>query len=134
MSHLFVGARRFVTFLAETGRGCGQGCRFCFAGYAYRPVRYTPEEQLAGEVASRQAEEAAPIRVGLVGSSLTDHKRIAEITASLARQGHGVSLASLRADNLSEAVACAIGDAGQKTVTLAPETGSERLRFVAIKW
>src|SRR5207302_7219022 len=76
--------------LAETARGCGQGCRFCFAGYAYRPVRYTPQEQLEGEVAARQGTEKDPIRVGLVGSSLTDHKRIAEITASLALKKHGI--------------------------------------------
>src|SRR5678816_2668760 len=113
--------------LAETARGCGQGCRFCFAGYAYRPVRYTPQEQLEREVADRQAAEPEPLRVGLVGSSLTDHKQIAEVTRSLAGVSKGVSLASLRADNLSEAVACAIGEAGQRTVTLAPETGSERL-------
>jgi radical SAM family uncharacterized protein len=120
-------------FLAETARGCGQGCRFCFAGYAYRPVRYTPPEQLEQEFAQRQAQELTQIRVGLVGSSLTDHKQIAEITSSLAQKSDGVSLASLRADNLSEAVACAIGEAGQKTVTIAPETGSERLRYVARK-
>jgi radical SAM superfamily enzyme YgiQ (UPF0313 family) len=120
-------------FLAETARGCGQGCRFCFAGYAYRPVRYTPPEQLESEVAARQAQEPNLIRVGLVGSSLTDHKQIAQVTTALAAKTSGVSLASLRADNLSEAVACAIGAAGQKTVTLAPETGSERLRHVARK-
>ncbi len=119
--------------LAETARGCGQGCRFCFAGYAYRPVRYTPPEQLEAEFARHQAESDAPFRVGLVGSSLTDHKQLVQITTSLARQASGVSLASLRADNLSEAVACAIGEAGQKTVTIAPETGSERLRYVARK-
>jgi radical SAM superfamily enzyme YgiQ (UPF0313 family) len=119
--------------LTETARGCGQGCRFCFAGYAYRPVRYTPQEQLEREVAERQAAEPERLRVGLVGSSLTDHKKIAEVTRSLAGMASGVSLASLRADNLTEAVACAIGEAGQKTVTLAPETGSERLRYVARK-
>jgi len=119
--------------LAETARGCGQGCRFCFAGYAYRPVRYTPPEQLEAEFAARQAEEPEKLRVGLVGSSLTDHKHLVQITTSLARKADGVSLASLRADNLSESVACAIGEAGQKTVTIAPETGSERLRYIARK-
>ena len=120
-------------FLAETARGCGQGCRFCFAGYAYRPVRYTPPEQLEAEFAARQAEEAEPVRVGLVGSSLTDHKQLVQITTSLAKKADGVSLASIRADNLSESVACAIGEAGQKTITIAPETGSERLRYIARK-
>jgi radical SAM superfamily enzyme YgiQ (UPF0313 family) len=120
-------------FLTEAARGCGQGCRFCFAGYAYRPVRYAPEERVQAAVAQAPASGDAPIRVGLVGSSLTDHKKIAEITTGLAQQGHGVSLASLRADNLSESIACAIQQAGQKTVTLAPETGSERLRFIARK-
>jgi len=119
--------------LAETARGCGQGCRFCFAGYAYRPVRYTPPEQLEKEFADRQALEEAPLRIGLVGSSLTDHKQLAQITTSLAQKASGVSLASIRADNLSESVACAIGEAGQKTITLAPETGSERLRYIARK-
>jgi radical SAM superfamily enzyme YgiQ (UPF0313 family) len=120
-------------FLAETARGCGQGCRFCFAGYGYRPVRYTPPEQLEKEFADRQEQELVQLRVGLVGSSLTDHKQIAEITTSLAAKASGVSLASLRADNLSESVACAIGAAGQKTITIAPETGSERLRYIARK-
>jgi radical SAM superfamily enzyme YgiQ (UPF0313 family) len=119
--------------LAETARGCGQGCRFCFAGYAYRPVRYTPPEQLEAEFAARQAQEPERLRVGLVGSSLTDHKQIAEITQSLAEKADGVALASLRADNLTESVACAIGSAGQRTVTIAPETGSERLRYIARK-
>src|SRR5919202_6004916 len=54
--------------LTEAARGCGQGCRFCFAGYAYRPVRYTPQEQLEREFAERQAQELTQIRVGLVGS------------------------------------------------------------------
>ncbi|MFN3651856.1 MAG: radical SAM protein [Armatimonadota bacterium] len=120
-------------FLAETARGCGQGCRFCFAGYAYRPVRYTPPEQLEREFAKRQEQELVQLRVGLVGSSLTDHKKIVDITRGLAQKAEGVSLGSLRADNLSEDVACAIGEAGQKTVTIAPETGSERLRYVARK-
>jgi radical SAM superfamily enzyme YgiQ (UPF0313 family) len=119
--------------LVEAARGCGQGCRFCFAGYAYRPVRYTPPEQLEKEFAERQEQELVQLRVGLVGSSLTDHKQIAGITRSLAQKASGVSLASLRADNLTEAVACAIGEAGQKTVTIAPETGSERLRYIARK-
>jgi radical SAM superfamily enzyme YgiQ (UPF0313 family) len=124
-------------FLTEAARGCGQGCRFCFAGYAYRPVRYAPPERIDESVAVAQerfrATDTAPIKVGMVGSSLTDHKKIAGITTDLATKGHPVSLASLRADNLSESVACAIGQAGQKTVTLAPETGSQRLRFIARK-
>jgi radical SAM superfamily enzyme YgiQ (UPF0313 family) len=119
-------------FLAEAARGCGQGCRFCFAGYGYRPVRYTPPERLSENVATAPGGGEL-VKVGLVGSSLTDHKQIAPITSGLAQKGHAVSLASLRADNLSEAVACAIGQAGQKTVTLAPETGSHRLRRIARK-
>ncbi len=119
--------------LAETARGCGQGCRFCFAGYAYRPVRYTPPEQLEKEFAERQEQETEKLRVGLVGSSLTDHKQLVQITLGLAQKADGVALASMRADNLSESVACAIGEAGQKTVTIAPETGSERLRYIARK-
>lgn len=119
--------------LAEAARGCGQGCRFCFAGYAYRPVRYTPPEQLEREFAEHAAVAEAPVRIGLVGSSLTDHKQLVQITRSLSAQSSGVSMGSLRADNLSEQVACAIGEAGQKTVTLAPETGSERLRYVSRK-
>lgn len=121
------------TLLAEAARGCGQGCRFCFAGYAYRPVRYTPPEQLDQEFANKQAEEPNKLRIGLVGSSLTDHKQLVQITHNLAAKADGVALASMRADNLSESVACAIGEAGQKTVTLAPETGSERLRYIARK-
>lgn len=119
-------------FMIEAVRGCGQGCRFCFVGYAYRPVRYTPQEHIAEEVAQRLIQVGEVERAGLIGSSLTDHKHIADITEMLAKDRR-VTLASLRADKLDEPLACAIGHAGQKTVTIAPETGSQRLRYVTRK-
>jgi radical SAM superfamily enzyme YgiQ (UPF0313 family) len=112
-------------YLIEIARGCGRGCRFCLAGYVYRPVR---ERSLTPLL--EQAERGLKHRekVGLVSAAVSDYSRRDELVTRLRQMGARISVSSLRADTLSPTLLQALKESGSQTLTLAPEAGSERLR------
>ncbi|MGC8839193.1 MAG: B12-binding domain-containing radical SAM protein, partial [Anaerolineae bacterium] len=112
-------------FLLEVARGCQHGCAFCLAGYAARPVRYWDAEVLL-----ERAREGLRFRrgVGLVGSAVSDHPQMDRLVLALREMGARISVSSWRADALSEVLLRALAESGARTITLAPETGTERLR------
>jgi radical SAM superfamily enzyme YgiQ (UPF0313 family) len=117
-------------FLIEVVRGCANLCRFCWAGYNYLPVRAFPTDRIL------ELAEAARIhssRVGLVSIALCDHPDIERILARLLEMGYAISPASLRLDDLTESIVRVLRESGERTITIAPETGSDRLRRVINK-
>ena len=116
--------------LIEVVRGCPNLCRFCWAGYNCLPVRSFD----AGAIL-RRAAEARPLAAsaGLVSIALCRHPEIHRILAGLRAMGYRISPASLRLDDLTESLVHEIVTSGERTFTLAPETGSDRLRRVANK-
>ena len=116
--------------LIEVVRGCANLCRFCWAGYNYLPVRAFPVSRIL-ELA--QAARAHASRVGLVSIALCDHPDIEEILTRLAGMGYSISPASLRLDDLTETIVRLLKQSGERTLTIAPETGSDRLRRVINK-
>jgi radical SAM superfamily enzyme YgiQ (UPF0313 family) len=116
--------------LLEVGKGCGRGCRFCLEGQVYRPVRHRSLESLRESVA-RIAKESK--RVGLVGACVSDYPWIGDLMKILEEYGVEVSISSLRADSLTEDLVASLQRGGHRTLTMAPEAGTERLRRVVRK-
>ena len=117
-------------FLIEVVRGCANLCRFCWAGYNYLPVRAFPTDRIL-----QLAENARAYanRVGLVSIALCDHPDIERILARLHEMGYAISPASLRLDDITEPIVRLLRASGERTITIAPETGSDRLRRVINK-
>ena len=117
-------------FLVEVVRGCANLCRFCWAGYNYLPVRAFPADRILER--AREARSHAR-QAGLVSIALCDHPDIDRILTGLAGMGYAISPASLRLDDLTETIVQQLRASGEKTLTIAPETGSDRLRRVINK-
>ncbi len=118
--------------LLEVGKGCGRGCRFCLEGQVYRPVRHRTVAAL-GETVARLAADPANRRLGLVGACVSDYPWIGELLKVIEAHGLGLSISSLRADSLTDELAAALARGGHRTLTVAPEAGTERLRRVIRK-
>jgi radical SAM superfamily enzyme YgiQ (UPF0313 family) len=116
--------------LVEVVRGCANLCRFCWAGYNYLPVRPFPASRIL-ELAEAARPHAS--RVGLVSIALCDHPEIERILSTLVGMGYSVSPASLRLDDLTPAIVSLLREGGERSLTIAPETGSDRLRRVINK-
>jgi radical SAM superfamily enzyme YgiQ (UPF0313 family) len=116
--------------LIEVVRGCANLCRFCWAGYNYLPVRPFSTKTIL-EIAEAARPHAN--RVGLVSIALCDHPDIVPILERLVEMGYGISPASLRLDDLTDPILTLLKQSGERSITIAPETGSDRLRRVINK-
>jgi radical SAM superfamily enzyme YgiQ (UPF0313 family) len=111
--------------LLEVMRGCPWSCRFCLAGHIYRPPRRKTAGLLKKEIGEMQSRTK---RVGLIGSSLSDYPYIGEI---LTLEGVDFSITSLRASLKSAQLVQMLRN--HKSVSIAPEAGTERLRTIINK-
>ncbi len=116
------------SFLVEVNRGCSYGCRFCAAGFIYRPPRQADLGAL-----KKIVQAAGPGKVGLVGTALTDWKDLETFLAWLHDQKIKFSLSSMRADSLERKFLEFLRRCGIRTITLAVEGISQTLRTAANK-
>jgi radical SAM superfamily enzyme YgiQ (UPF0313 family) len=112
-------------FLVEATRGCRRGCAFCTL--SRHSANTPPFHAFSVDQIVRAVPEDAP-GVGLVGAAVTDHPEIERLTAILLEKGKRVSLSSIRADRLTLGLATTLRQGGGRTLTLAADGASERLR------
>ncbi|MFZ5776488.1 MAG: radical SAM protein [Thermodesulfobacteriota bacterium] len=117
-------------FLAELGRGCSRGCRFCAAGFVYRPPRLWSVESILAALAERPGDTK---RVGLLGMEMARNEDLVRIADLLLSEGCALSFSSLRADAISEELCRLLAASNLKSAAIAPDGGSERLRRVINK-
>jgi radical SAM family uncharacterized protein len=111
--------------LVEVNRGCPRGCRFCAACFVYHPFRnrsLSSLESIAKEALSREH------RIGLTGTAVSDHPKLLPLCQSILSQRGGISLSSLRVDAVTASLVQCLREGEDRTVAIAPEAGSERLR------
>ena len=120
----------------EVFRGCIRGCRFCQAGFCYRPVR-----KKSPEVLYRQAvellEKSGNNEITVSSLSTSDYRGLKELTDELIPYCHAhkvnLSVPSLRADNFSRELMEKLQTVRKSGLTFAPEAGTQRLRDVINK-
>jgi radical SAM family uncharacterized protein len=119
-----------ATYLIEVSRGCPHGCRFCSAGFVYRPPRFRPLDQLLSDimVGSRKTD-----RIGLVGAAVSDLPDIEALCTGPLADNLTISFSSLRADALTPGLLTALKKSHIKTATIAPDAGTQRMRAVINK-
>jgi radical SAM superfamily enzyme YgiQ (UPF0313 family) len=117
-------------YLVEASRGCEWGCRFCAAGFMYRPVRYRSAASLKQTVTEGLTERST---IGLIGAEMASQPGIAALCDFIGQAGGRASPSSLKADVITRDLAEALGAQHNRSVTVAPEAGSERMRRVINK-
>jgi radical SAM superfamily enzyme YgiQ (UPF0313 family) len=111
--------------LTEVSRGCSRGCRFCAAGFVYLPPRERSLDNLLGQVDSGLCERQ---RIGLVAAAVADYSKIQELQQGILDRNGELSMSSIRLDALTPDEVALLYQAGHKTVAIAPEAGSQKLR------
>jgi len=115
-------------FLMEVVRGCKMGCKFCLISHQCKPMRLRSFGKVK-EIIDDATKDGKIPKVAFIGSAVTSHPKLKDICWHVINKGMKISLSSVRVDLFDEEIAEAIYRGGQRTVTFAPETGSDELRY-----
>ena len=116
--------------LVEVNRGCPRGCRFCAACFVYHPFRNRSLPLLEALSKESLLKER---RIGLAGTAVSDYPHLLPLCQNILSQRGAISLASLRVDAITPSLVQSLREGEERTVAIAPEAGSERLRRVLKK-
>ncbi len=119
-------------FSVEVVRGCGRGCRFCLIGCIGGPRRERSLRRVE-EILEEGLRYTPVHRVALIGAGVSDYSKLGELCSYLVDRKLEVAVPSLNAAKVDEELVRLLVKGGQRTLTVAPETGSDRLRRVMNK-
>jgi radical SAM superfamily enzyme YgiQ (UPF0313 family) len=111
-------------FIIETERGCSWKCRFCAVGQVYKPFRFHKKEKIISEI---EKYNQGTNSIGLLGSMVSDLPFLEELCSELNQKGYEIGISSLRVDKITPNLLDILIKSGLKTLTLAPEAGTERM-------
>ena len=109
------------SIMLNVSRGCTRGCRFCMAGYIYRPIRETDYEKLI-DTAIECRKNTGLNKITLIGTAVSDYDDLEILTQNLENEGFQISTPSLRIETISRKTLETLKKSGLKTITLAPES------------
>ena len=111
----------------EIGRGCPHTCKFCMTGAHGKPVRFRSLDSLK-EIIEKAINEMQTRRITFIAPSITDHPKIFDLLRWMNQTGIEYSLPSVRIEKINEEFLDILKYSGSRTVTIAPETGTDELR------
>jgi radical SAM superfamily enzyme YgiQ (UPF0313 family) len=113
-------------FLIEMSRGCPEKCRYCWATFGMGKFRWHPTEYILAAM-----ERARPVtdQLGFVATAVGDHPEVERILREGVELGFRCSVSSIRIPAVTEGVLAALHASGDRSITLAPETGTDALRW-----
>jgi len=109
------------SILLNVSRGCTRGCRFCMAGYMYRPLRESSLEKLIN-IAEKARENTGLKKTSLIGAAVGDYSKIDELINELKKRKFQISTPSLRIESINSELLAQLKESGAKTITMAPES------------
>ncbi|KYH41977.1 MAG: radical SAM protein [Candidatus Bathyarchaeota archaeon B63] len=114
-------------FTVEAVRGCGRSCRFCLIGHIWRPKRERSLEKMLSII--DEGLKYTPVRkVSVIGASLFDYRHLEELCEFIVSRGLEISVSSLSPEIITERLADSLVKGGQRTVTVAPDAATPRMR------
>lgn len=111
--------------LIEINRGCPHHCLFCAVCQTF-PARFAEESSILNKLSDNKKLNSP--KVGLIGAAAGDHPDLKSMVEMISQSGMEVTISSLRIERTNEELLNALASAGLRTLTVAPETGSELLR------
>ena len=117
------------TIMLNVSRGCTRGCRFCMAGYLYRPMRECDYRKLI-DLACENRKNSGLNKITLIGAAVSDYKNLDDLITGLESEGFQISTPSLRIESITRNTLETLKKSGLKTITLAPESISKLRKVI----